>query len=324
MDGEDSALAKKGKREWLGKAIPIASLAILFLVVNALSLLIIGPFHEAGMQAFEDPDDPANVLFYIGIILVFTLIILLIAKFGKKWMIQVIVLLAVGSTMFYAMFPLFGMLLDALYAAIISGALSMALVVLLWRYPEWYVVDICGIMVSAGAIAIFGISLGVTLVILLLVALAIYDAISVYKTKHMIDLADTVMELRLPILYVIPKSLRYSFLAERKGLKEKLRDDEERDALFMGLGDVVMPGILAAASFFAVVQSGEYALSSAVLMATSVVAGTLAGFSVLMVFVMRGKPQAGLPLLNGGAILGYLTGSLILFGKLVGMKVPFL
>jgi presenilin-like A22 family membrane protease len=34
----------------------------------------------------------------------------------------------------------------------------------------------------------------------------------------------------------------------------------------------------------------------------------------LMTYVARGKPQAGLPLLNGGAILGYLIGGLILVG----------
>ena len=33
--------------------------------------------------------------------------------------------------------------------------------------------------------------------------------------------------------------------------------------------------------------------------------GSLIGFIILMSFVLKGKPQAGLPLLNGGAILGF-------------------
>ena len=73
-------------------------------------------------------------------------------------------------------------------------------------------IDISGIIVGAGAIAIFGMSLGILLVIILLIVLAIYDAISVYKTKHMIDLADTVMDLKLPILLVIPKIKKYSLI----------------------------------------------------------------------------------------------------------------
>jgi len=39
--------------------------------------------------------------------------------------------------------------------------------------------------------------------------------------------------------------------------------------------------------------------------------GTFAGLFVLMHFVMKGRPHAGLPLLNGGAIGGYVLGSLV-------------
>jgi presenilin-like A22 family membrane protease len=39
--------------------------------------------------------------------------------------------------------------------------------------------------------------------------------------------------------------------------------------------------------------------------------GTLAGLLVLMRWVIQGRPHAGLPLLNGGAIGGYLIGSLV-------------
>jgi len=36
--------------------------------------------------------------------------------------------------------------------------------------------------------------------------------------------------------------------------------------------------------------------------------GSLAGLVVLLWFVNKGKPQAGLPPLNGGAIIGFLIG----------------
>jgi presenilin-like A22 family membrane protease len=38
--------------------------------------------------------------------------------------------------------------------------------------------------------------------------------------------------------------------------------------------------------------------------------GTLVGLSVLLWLVARGRAHAGLPLLNGGAIGGYLLGAL--------------
>ncbi|UCF49786.1 MAG: hypothetical protein JSU91_08555, partial [Thermoplasmatales archaeon] len=166
-----------------------------------------------------------------------------------------------------------------------------------------------------GAIAIFGMSLGILLVIILLVGLAIYDAISVYKTKHMIDLADTVMDLKLPVLLVVPKVRNYSLIKETKSLKQKIKDDEERDAFFMGLGDIVMPGILVVAIYNNVSGSLPISLSTMI--------GTLIGFAILMIFVLRGKPQAGLPLLCGGAIAGYIISSLIFFGELKGLAFSF-
>jgi len=44
---------------------------------------------------------------------------------------------------------------------------------------------------------------------------------------------------------------------------------------------------------------------------------------VLVVFLVRGKPQAGLPYLCGGAILGYIVSSYLLFGRLVGFSLSF-
>ena len=189
--------------------------------------------------------------------------------------------------------------------------MALSLVIILYKYPEWYVIDIGGIIIGAGAIAIFGISLGILLVIILLICLAIYDAISVYKTKHMIDLADTVMDLKLPVLLVVPKIRNYSLIKETKRLKEKLEEDSERDAFFMGLGDVVMPGIL--------VVSAYNNINNSLPIALSIIIGTLIGFIFLMNYVIKGKPQAGLPFLCGGAICGYIISSLIFFGELKGL-----
>ena len=308
--GEEEKTSKKN-------ILPVILMGCLFVLIHVLALVITGTFEEAGMQAFDNPDDPMNIAFIIVIMLVFTLAILLIAKFWKKQLIQVIILGAIGYTSGYVFYPLFGLIFMPLISIIISAVIAVILVIILYKYPEWYVIDICGIIVGTGAIAIFGISLGILLVILLLIGLAIYDAISVYKTKHMIDLADTVMDLKLPVLLVIPKIRHYSLIKETKSLKEQIEEDEERDAFFMGLGDIVMPGILVVAVY------SSPLIPDPLLIAISIIIGTLVGFSILMIYVMRGKPQAGLPLLCGGAIIGYLVSSLIFFGELKGLTFSF-
>jgi len=293
----------------------VIAMAFLFILIHGLGLLIAGTFEEADMQAFEDPDNPINIAYIFVIMLVFTVLILLIAKFWKKQLIKAIILGAIGYTAAYVFYPLFGSIMSTSISIIFSIILAVILVLMLFKYPEWYVIDVCGVIVGAGAIAIFGISLGIQLVLVLLIGLAIYDALSVYKTKHMIDLADTVMDLKLPVLLVVPKIRHYSLIKETKSLKEKLEKGEEREAFFMGLGDIVMPGILVVATYVNITNALPIALS--------VMIGTLVGFTVLMTFVMKGKPQAGLPCLCGGAIAGYVISSLVLFGEIRGLTFSF-
>jgi presenilin-like A22 family membrane protease len=299
---------EKEKKEIL----PIFFMGCFFIIINGFALLLSHIFINAGMEVFEQADNPMNLVWVFVTVLGMTIIILLIAKFWKKQLIQLIILFAVGYTSFYIFLPLFSLVISNwIMTVFLSGILAACLVIVLVKYPEWYIIDLCGIIIGAGAVALFGISLSILLVLILLIGLAVYDAISVYKTKHMIDLADAVMDLKLPVLLVVPKIRHYSLLKETKRLKEKLQDGAEREAFFMGVGDVVMPGILVATTYTTIPNGLPIALS--------VLAGTLVGFVVLMTFVIKGKPQAGLPLLCSGAILGYLISSYVFFGTLVGL-----
>ena len=302
----------KDKKREMKDVFPVFLMGSLFVLIHGLALLVIRPFEAAGMVVFGNPNDPMNVVYFFLTLLVFTVAILLIAKFWKKQLIQGIILGATGYFAFYVFYPLLAIVVPEVWSLFLSITAAAILVITLVKYPEWYVIDICGIIVGVGAIATFGISLSIVLVIVLLIGLAIYDAISVYKTKHMIDLADTVLYLKLPIILVIPKIRKYSLIKETKSLKEKLKDDEERDAFFMGLVDVIIPGFLVASTFHNIAGNG-------LLIALSVMLGTLFGFIALMRAVIKGKPQAGLPYLCSGAILGYLVSSYLLSGELVGL-----
>ncbi len=306
----------KDKKREIGHIFPAFLMGCLFVIINGLALLVIRPFEAADMAVFDNPNAPTNVVYFFLIFLVVTATILLIAKFWKKQLIQGIVLGAIGLTALYVFYPLLAFVVPEVWSLFLSITAVAILIITLLKYPEWYVIDICCIIVGVGTIGLVGISLSIFLVIVLLIGLAIYDAISVYKTKHMIDLADTVLDLKLPVMLVIPKIRKYSLIEETKSLKEKLRDEEERDAFFMGLGDVIIPGFLVASTFHSIASNG-------LLIALSVMLGTLFGFIALMRTVIKGKPQAGLPYLCSGAILGYLVSSYILFGELIGLISPF-
>jgi presenilin-like A22 family membrane protease len=229
-------------------------------------------------------------------------------KRNMQWIIQLTILLAVGATMYYVFYALLSIAdVSIMTNNVVSGLLAAALTILLYKFPEWYIIDTVGLIIGAGASAIFGISLSILPVIVLLLLLAIYDAISVYKTKHMIDLAEGVMDLRLPILFVIPKHLKYSFIED----SFKKEDGQEREAFFMGLGDAIMPTILVvSANVFLVQKATLNYIGFISYPALGAMIGTIVGFMALTILVMKGKPQAGLPFLNSGVILGYIVGVL--------------
>lgn len=286
---------------------PMLAMAGIIIIVQIIALLLAAPMVAQDMQAFENPDDASNSVLYIFAILIFTFLLLVAMKRGMQWIIQLVILLAVGATMYYVFYALLSLAgISALTNNILSIAVAVILTVLLYKFPEWYVINTVGLIIGAGASAIFGISLSIIPVVVLLGLLAIYDAIAVYKTKHMIDLAEGVMDLRLPILFVMPKHMKYSFIED----SFKKEEGGEREAFFMGLGDAIMPTILVVSAN--VFLTDAYRIGGFInIPALTAMIGTLAGFIALTVLVMKGKPQAGLPFLNGGVILGYIIGVLI-------------
>ncbi|RQG97587.1 presenilin family intramembrane aspartyl protease PSH [Natrarchaeobius oligotrophus] len=363
--------------------VAVAVTVGLFLAVQIGALALIEPFHDSDRQAVENPEDPTNSVLYFGIILVATGFMLAAFKYDLQWLIRALI---VGVSVMLAWF----VFTEFVPSAITAGPVNVLAVLaalgvgaaLLW-YPEWYVIDAAGVLMGAGAAALFGISFGLLPAILLLSVLAIYDAISVYGTEHMLDLAEGVMDLKIPVILIVPTSLSYSYLASGStddvlesdgtdgrsdvggedsadeasagsadevstdtgesearpdastleeptngGLETDSTTDDrveptdaerepggadgglERDALFIGLGDAVIPTILVvSAAFF--LEAGAVDVPGLLLNlpALGALVGTNAGLLVLMYMVLKGRPHAGLPLLNGGAIGGYLIGA---------------
>ena len=344
-------------REYRGVAVAVA----LFLLVQLGALALVETFFQQGYQAVEDPSDPTNSLLYIGAVLVATVFFLAAFKYDLDWIVRVVIVATSGMLSWYV----FSAIVPPTAAAVLGAGIAIAL----WVYPEWYVVDTAGVLMGAGAAGLFGITFGLLPAIVLLSVLAVYDAISVYKTEHMLDLADGVMDLRIPVILVIPLSWSYSLLDNVGGDDDNEADDAEtndadagdngvddaetndvdvddsgvddsevddaeandvddassddpsddiapnpdsREAFFIGLGDAVIPGVMVASAAFFIPAEFRYEIALVTINtpALASLCGTLAGLLVLMSMVMKGKPHAGLPLLNGGAIGGYLLGAL--------------
>ena len=217
------------------------------------------------------------------------------------------------------MFPLYG--LQLLNGPTIAGVVaSLLLLLLLVVHSEWYVVNTTGVLLGAGVCVMLGVTFVPALAILFMVLAAFYDFWAVYKSKHMLDLADTMVGLRLPILLVAPQGSDYSLIEETERAKRPAapqitrptakpkRSKKSSEAMFMGLGDIIFPGMLVLSA----IQWLDPDAAFEVAMFTLI--GALLGYLALMTYVARGKAQAGLPLLNGGAILGFFLGGFLFLG----------
>ena len=310
-------------REYRGVAFAVG----LFVVVQIGALALVPEFAESGYQPVEDPQDPTNSLLYIVAIVAMTGVMLAAFRYEFDWAVR---LLIVGVSAWLSWY-VFAAFVPPLVAAIHAVAVAVGLLV----HPEWYVIDAAGVLMGAGAAGLFGISFGLLPALVLLTFLAVYDAISVYGTEHMLSLAEGVMDLRIPVVLVIPLSVSYSLLDDDFAAANDVHegdgdddggnddgdatepddggdDDGGRDAFFVGLGDAVVPAVMvASAATFSPAAALSVPFIGLNLPALCAMVGTVAGLLVLMRWVMRGRAHAGLPLLNGGAIGGYLIGSVV-------------
>jgi presenilin-like A22 family membrane protease len=288
--------------------VPVAAIYLLPLLLST-----------GDYQAFQDPQSPVNPLLYFALILGMTVLMLVLIKFAQEKIMKAIFYTAMTISIFSITLPIFFYLIgDVNISLILSVVSAVGLMAWLALRPEWYIIDSVAVLIGVGATAILGISLGILPALILLSILAVYDAISVYKTKHMLSLAEGVTKMRLPVLFYVPKKLDFK-VEQMDNMDLKDRDkDQERETMIMGVGDAVIPGILIVSvmAYLPYMAPVTQIAHADVFVTAGTLIGACIGFGVLMRYVATGRPQAGLPLLNGGAILGFLISYLLVFQDL--------
>ncbi|MCI4364705.1 MAG: hypothetical protein L3K10_01375 [Thermoplasmata archaeon] len=306
---------------WLG-------LLALYVGAQTVGLILADPFRSMGLASNSNPQSVTAPLAIIALIVIAPLGILYLARRkGGVAALRHLILVGIGGALYVTLFATFSVLplgtylpppyaaeLNLDWALVLAGSVSATLYLALLLEPQWWVVDLVGFLAAGALVAILGISFAILPAFILLIALLIYDAIAVYRTKHMISLADVVVDMKLPILLVMPDSAGYDYTAAPSLKEQRGQPVTERAALFMGLGDVVIPGTLVVSAFVWLPSvPGVLGVGANLVVAVAALLGSLVGYGFLMGLVLRGNPQAGLPLLNGGALLGYTTAYLLIF-----------
>ncbi|HPS92568.1 MAG TPA: presenilin family intramembrane aspartyl protease PSH [Methanothrix sp.] len=290
--------------------VPVLVMLLFIIAVQVLAIAITPAISASDNRVFADPSSTSNPFVYMLLILAFTAVLLLAIKKKKNWIVNGFIQLSIATSIYY--------LMVAFVSPLLALLPTVAALVLLRCYPEWYVIDIFGIAVCAGISSLFGVSMTILPALMLLVILAVYDALSVYKTRHMVSLAEGVIRVKAPLLFVVPKSRSYSFRKDAGAVSSSLDQGEpggsagssslqaagKKGAFFLGLGDAIIPTILVVSAYSSLPVGGFLGIN---LPTIGAMLGTYLGFMALMT-TSRDKPQAGLPFLNSGVILGFLAG----------------
>ncbi|HEX17127.1 MAG TPA: hypothetical protein ENG60_01750, partial [Thermoplasmatales archaeon] len=108
-------------REGLSLVLLVSLMAFIY----ASSISLTDTFERSGIRAFEDPDDPFNVLYFLLVLLSLTIIILVISRFWRKEIVYVIVLIAIILTSFTVFQALLITLIQEPHLSMISLLLSI-------------------------------------------------------------------------------------------------------------------------------------------------------------------------------------------------------
>ncbi len=288
------------------REFPAAQLTSLILFIAssifAVYLASIAYSIEPSVSASSTTSGFGYVIYYLVAAIVFSVALIFLARRFKLNFLKWLFVAAIALMVFYV-WNYLGLVIantyDEYYVIIIAAPAIMVLALVF--HNRWYVVNIAGFFLTSGMAFVLGFLLGLWAAAVFLAAFAIYDYISVYKTKHMIGLAKIAIDKDLPMLFVFPTDF------SKKVGKIEITDKgvAEHAAMALGFGDVAFPGIM-------VVASAIYGLKINHFIPFFIL--PLLGGIVGMIYLVLGnvkKPAPGLPFLNTGVIAGTLLSYLI-------------
>jgi presenilin-like A22 family membrane protease len=220
----------------------LATLLGIFIIAQLLGIytgtVIISDFtknpYVSSLVVTTDSADPFNALFFIGYILVgAAVMIIMIRYFGMIPIVfrimEFFLISSASSIVFYSFArTAIGYEASTIIGIVAGLAFSTARVFLHGMK------NAAAVLATAGVGVIFGISLGLIPLILFLILLSIYDFLSVFKTKHMVEMAN----------FIVERDMAFTVTAKAPpaapGHKEQRID--------LGTGDIIAPIMLEVAT----------------------------------------------------------------------------
>lgn len=264
------------------------------------SVVVLAPDTAVGPPP-ETTEMGALLLLLAGVT-IGTLLILLLVKFRKYNLWKVWFFLAAGLTMTISFGVIFG---DALY--LVAGLLGFILAALKVFRPNPYIHNFTELFIYPGIAVLFYHILTIPVMLILLAIISVYDIIAVFKSKHMVSMANFQTSSNvfagLAIPRASPSTTKKTIQKTPKSVKKS--PNKGSAVAVLGGGDVALPLLFAAVVLKSLVEIGlsvNVALSlSAIIALTSTLF-----LALLFFFSQKGKFYPAMPTVSFGAILGWI------------------
>lgn len=194
--------------------------------------------------------------------------------------------------MFSGMQAIFGIWIGEFTSILVA----IAAVVIFWLLRDVITHNFAMVLTIAGIGSAIGLSLEPATVVLVLIIFSVYDIIAVYKTGHMVKLAQAMIRSRAIFGFVIPELGR--------GVREKISGITPGEGfMILGSGDVIFPLLLSA-------SLARVSIFQSVVVAIFALAGLFLMHLIFNNQIVR-RPMAALPPIALMSIMGYLITNLI-------------
>ncbi|MEM0231052.1 MAG: presenilin family intramembrane aspartyl protease [Candidatus Woesearchaeota archaeon] len=254
------------------------------------------------------------VLFLIGMMLIGTFLILILARFKQPTIWKGMYFLAVWGAI--------AITLGVFIKSEVVLAIAVVLALLKVLKPNPIVHNITEIMVYSGVALIIVPLLTPAWAILLLIIISIYDMIAVWRSGHMITLAKFQMGTKLFSGLFIPYPQNPSKELSSSEVKKRIASRNSASAAkpakiangpqnaVLGGGDIVYPMIFAGVMLEGFIRSGLGVFLSFIKASIISVGATIA-LTILLIKSEKGKFYPAMPFISAGCLMGALASWLI-------------
>lgn len=249
-----------------------------------------------GLERPEVKNQSYSFIYITAAILIGTILVLLLVKFNKPLIWKFWFFVTVWLTLSIA----FAAFVNSVTAAVIA----LLLAILKIYKPDMIIQNISEIFIYGGLAAIFVPILNIFAAFMLLIAISVYDYLSVYKTKHMIRLARFQSKTKVFAGLFIPYGKGEINVKENIKPELKKRKIAPQRVAVLGGGDIGFTLI-----FAGVVMKGLMLKETIFIgFLKTLIIPVIASLALLFLLIkgQENKFYPAMPILSVGCFLGYL------------------